>query len=187
MSTTDAATARPLNYDSVSKAIHWLMAIAIPLDWVIAIAREGAAKEIRPTYMFYHKSLGLLIVALLVLRVLWRVTHTAPETEKTPFEPWAGLAAKAGHGVLYLLMIMVPVGGMMASFASARTLPFFGLFEIAGPWAEKQAFAGQIGEMHEAFAHLLLIVAFAHAVIGILHHVVLKDRTLMKMRPFARG
>ncbi len=186
MSTTAVTPLPPRNYDSISKAIHWTMAILIPLDWALAVMREGFSKEVRPTFMFYHKSIGLLIVALLVLRILWRLTHTAPATEKTPFEPWAGLAAKAGHGLLYLLMIMVPIGGSMASLASARPLPFFGLFQIAGPWTEKQAFAGQIGEMHELFAHLLLLVAFAHAVIGILHHVVLKDRTLMKMRPFAR-
>lgn len=182
---TDAAL-RPQNYDSVSKALHWTMALAIALAWGLAVILEGLPKEARPTMMFWHKSVGALVFALLIVRLLWRFTHTAPATEKTPFEPWAGLAAKAGHGVLYLLMILVPIGGTMASFANARTVPFFGLFEIAGPWTEKQPFAHQVGEMHETFAHLLLLIAFAHAVIGILHHVVLKDRTLMKMRPFAR-
>ena len=179
-------SARPSNYDSVAKLIHWTMALAIPTDWFLAVIRENFPQDVRASFMFWHKSIGLLIVALLVIRVLWRLTHAAPDHEKTPWEPWAGRAATAGHGLLYLLMIMVPIGGIMASFASARALPFFGLFEIVGPWAVKQPFAKQIGEMHELFAHLLLAVAFAHAVVGIFHHVVLKDRTLMKMRPFAR-
>ena len=182
-----ASSARPLAWDAGAKTLHWTMALLIPLAWAIAVAREALPEASRSSAMFFHKSVGVAVFALLVLRIVWRLTHAAPETEKTPFEPWAGLAAKAGHGLLYLLMIVVPVGGTMASFANGRSLPFFGLFEIASPWATKQPFAHTIGEMHETMGHLLLLVAFAHAVVGIRHHVVLKDRTLIKMRPFAGG
>ncbi|WP_333824797.1 cytochrome b [Pinisolibacter sp.] len=185
--TTLDTTARPLAWDPVTKALHWSMALLIPLAWVIGVVAEDAARETRGTLMFAHKSVGVLILALLALRLLWRATHTAPETEKTPFEPWAGLAAKAGHALLYLLMIGVPIGGIVTSFANGRSVPFFGLFEIASPWATKQPFEGTVSEMHEIFAHLLMLVAFGHAVAGILHHAVLKDRTLIKMKPFAKG
>ena len=187
MTSLDATPTLPRDYDPVAKALHWSMALVIPLAWVLAVVLEGLPRESRGTLMFFHKSVGVAVIALLVLRLLWRATHAAPATEKTPFEPWAGLAAKAGHGLLYLLMIAVPIGGIVASFANGRSVPFFGLFEIASPWGAKQAFAEQIGEMHETFAHLLMLVAFAHAVVGILHHVVLKDRTLLKMKPFAKA
>lgn len=187
MSTFESAPARPLAYDPVTKALHWSMTLLIPAAWVMAIMLESLPRESRGTLMFFHKSTGVLILALLALRILWRITHTAPDAEKTPFEPWGTLAAKAGHGLLYLLMVAVPLAGLMASFANARGVPFFGLFTIPSPWATKQAFEGQIGEMHEFLAHLLMIVAFAHAVIGILHHAVLKDRTLLKMKPFANA
>lgn len=180
------ATELPRNWDSGLKFIHWTMALLIPVAWVLAVLREDQPRETAMKLMMAHKSIGVLVFALVLLRLLWRATHTAPATEKTPWEPLAGLAAKAGHGLLYLLMALVPIGGVMASFAGGRPVPFFGLFEIASPWATKQAFAEQIGEMHEVFGHALLAIAFAHAVVGILHHVVLKDRTLMKMRPFAR-
>lgn len=186
MTALDHTLTAPRNYDSVAKAVHWTMALLIASDWVIAIVREGYQQPIRANLMFVHKSIGLLIVALLVLRIVWRLTHTAPAHEKTPFEPWAGLAAKAGHGLLYLLMIVVPIGGMMSSLLGGHTLPFFGLFEIAAPFAQNKDLSKQIAEIHELLAHLLLLTAFAHAVAGIIHHVVLKDRTLMKMRPFAR-
>ena len=187
MTTLDTLPARPRDYDAFTKTLHWSMALLIPMAWVIGVVLEDLPRESRGLPMFFHKSIGVLILALLVVRLLWRVTHTAPDTEKTPWEPWAHLAAKAGHGLLYLLMIGVPVGGILVSFANGRSVPFFGLFEIASPWATKQAFAGQIGEMHETFAHLLLLVAFGHAVVGVLHHVVLKDRTLLKMKPFAKA
>lgn len=180
------ASAAPRNWDGGLKAIHWTMALLIPAAWVLAVLREDQPREIATRLMMAHKSIGALVFALLLVRVLWRLTHDAPEAEKTPWEPLVGLAAKAGHGVLYLLMIMVPIGGIVTSFANGRPVPFFGLFEIVSPWATKQPFAHTVGEMHEFFGHALLAVALAHAVAGILHHVVLKDRTLMKMRPFAR-
>jgi cytochrome b561 len=185
--TTLDTTARPLAWDPVTKALHWSMALLIPLAWVLAIVIDTFPRESRGPVVYAHKTAGMLILALIVVRILWRFTHTAPDTEKTPWEPLAGLLAKAGHGLLYLLMIAVPLGGIATSFARGKSVPVFGLFDIPAPWVDRQPFAGTITEMHETAAHLLLILAFAHAVAGILHHVVLKDRTLIKMKPFAKG
>lgn len=185
MSTTLAPSA-PRNWDGGLKALHWSMALLIPAAWVLAVLREDQPRETAMKLMMAHKSVGLAIFALLLVRIAWRLTHAAPATETTPWEPLAGLAAKAGHGLLYLLMIAVPVGGMVTSLVGGRSLPFFGLFEIASPFVANKDLAEMLGEMHEVAGHALLAVALAHAVIGILHHVVLKDRTLMKMRPFAR-
>jgi cytochrome b561 len=187
MTSFDPTPARPLAWDSLTKALHWSMALLIPLAWVLGVVVEELPRESRGSLMFVHKSVGVAILALLVLRLLWRVTHAAPAAETTPWEPWAGLAAKAGHALLYALMVMTPASGIAVSLGNGRSIPFFGLFEIASPWTTKQPFAEQAAEMHETFAHLLLIVAFAHAVIGILHHVVLKDRTLIRMKPFAKA
>jgi cytochrome b561 len=181
-----ASTPAPRNWDAGLKALHWSMAVLIPLAWVLAVLREDQPRETAAKLMMAHKSIGLLVFALLLVRILWRLTHAAPEAEKTPWEPLGGLAAKAGHGVLYLLMIAVPLGGIAATLVNGRTLPFFGLFEIASPFAQNHDLAEAIGGVHELFGHALLMIALAHALVGILHHAVLKDRTLLKMKPFAR-
>lgn len=187
---TDTATA-PRNWDAGVKALHWSMAVLIVLAWVLVQLRvehatEAADKAFNGQMMMAHKSVGLLVFALLVVRVLWRFTHAAPEAEKTPWEPLGALLSKAGHGLLYLLMIAVPLGGIGATLFNGRSLPFFGLFEIASPFAQNHDLAETIGGMHELAGNALLFLAFAHALAGILHHVVLKDRTLLKMKPFAR-
>jgi len=187
MTTLAHSPTAPRDYDPVAKSLHWLMALVIPAAWVLAIIIDTFPRESRGPVVYAHKTAGMLVLALLLIRLVWRVTHPAPATEKTPWEPWSGLAAKAGHGLLYLLMIAVPLGGIATSLARGKPVPVFGLFDIVGPWVDRQPFAGTIGEMHETAAHLLLFVAFAHAVVGILHHVVLKDRTLLKMKPFAAG
>ena len=185
MSMLSPAPAHPRVWDPVTRALHWSMALLIPAAWVLAVIIDSFPRESRGPIVYAHKTAGVLVLALLALRILWRLTHAAPEAEKTPWEPLAGLLAKAGHGLLYLLMIAVPLGGVAAAFARGSTVPVLGLFTLASPWATRQPFAGTVTEIHETAAHLLLIVAFAHAVAGILHHVVLKDRTLLKMKPFA--
>jgi len=186
MSVLSTSPAAPRNWDAGVKALHWSMALLIPLTWVLAVVREDQPRETAIKLMMAHKSVGLVVFALLLVRVAWRLTHAAPETEKTPWEPLAGLIAKLGHGLLYLLMIAVPLGGIAATFTNGRSLPFFGLFEIASPMAQNHDLSELIGGVHELAGHALLALAFAHAVAGILHHVVLKDRTLLKMKPFAR-
>lgn len=187
MSTFQSAPARPLVWDPVTRALHWSTALLIPSAWVLALVIDSFARENRPPVVFAHMTVGVLVLALVALRILWRTGHAAPDTEKTPWEPWAGLVAKLGHALLYLLMIVVPLGGIATAFARGRGVPVFGLFEIPSPWEGRQPFAGTVGELHETTAHLLMIVAIAHAAAGILHHVVLKDRTLLKMKPFARA
>lgn len=187
MSAIDTTPPRPLNWDPVTKALHWSMAVLIPTAWVLAILIDSFARENRGPIVFAHKTVGLLVLVLLVVRIGWRWTHVGPGHEPTRFGVLSDWATTLGHGVLYLLMIAVPIGGILATFARGSALPLFGLWSIASPWATRQPFAKQITEVHELTAHLLLIVALAHAVIGILHHVVLKDRTLLKMQPFAKA
>jgi cytochrome b561 len=187
MSAATDTSSSPRNWDSVIKALHWTMALLIPVAWILAVIREDLPKEIAGRLMMFHKSIGLLVLTLLVVRILWRLTHAAPAAEKTPWEPIGELTAKAGHGLLYLLMLAVPLGGVVMSLIGGRPLPFFGLFEIASPFVQNRDLARSIAGVHELAGHLLLLVAFAHAVVGILHHVVLKDRTLLKIRPFARN
>lgn len=182
---SETNSARPLDWDPVTKTLHWAMALLIPVAWLLAVLLENVARENRGTVMFFHKSFGVLILLLLVVRVLWRLTHVAPATETTRWEPWASLAAKLGHGLLYVLMVAVPIGGAMTSITGGRAIPFFGLVEIASPFTAKLPISTTLGGVHELFGHLLLIVAFGHAVVGILHHAVLKDRTLLRMKPFA--
>lgn len=185
MTSATLPTSAPKNWDPGLQTLHWLMATLIPTAWVLAVLREDMPRDIAGRMMFFHKSIGVLVFALLVVRVVWRLTHAAPEPEKTPWEPLGRYLSSAGHGLLYLLMFAVPLGGIVMSIVGGRPVPFFGLFEITASVAPNRALAKSIAEVHEFAGQLLLIVAFAHAVVGILHHVVLKDRTLLKMKPFA--
>jgi cytochrome b561 len=87
------------------------------------------------------------------------------------------------HYVLYGLLIAAPVSGIILQFARGDSLPLFGLTEIASPWAPDRALARSVKEVHEVTANALVIIAAFHATAALLHHWVLRDRTLMRMLP----
>ena len=111
------------------------------------------------------------------------MTSPPPPPLATPFDPWVGIAALSVHVLIYALLLMVPVGGIVLQFARGQSLPLFGLYEIASPWARDRTLAGLVKNVHELLAHALLILASLHALAALVHHYVLKDDTLRRMLP----
>ncbi|MGE0259218.1 MAG: cytochrome b, partial [Alphaproteobacteria bacterium] len=139
---------------------------------------------VRSTGLLIHTSAGLAVLALLVLRVPWRLFDRPPPRDATRFATWTGRAATLTHLVLYGLLLATPVVGIVLQFALGRSLPIFGIAEIASPWARDRAYAIAVKDVHETLANLLMIAAAIHAVAALAHHWILRDRTLIRMSPF---
>jgi len=134
--------------------------------------------------LFVHMSLGLGVVLLLVLRLVWRALDPPPPAIRAErFEPWLGLAAKAGHLLLYALLIATPILGVLLQFARGQALPVFGLFDIPSPWTMDRPFFREMLGLHEFAANALGVVALGHAAAALFHHWALRDRTLARMLP----
>jgi cytochrome b561 len=172
------------NYGLVSQSVHWLTVALVVIGWVFGMVSEdlprGAARD---AGHFVHMTAGLTIIALLALRLAWRVGNPPPPPEPTILGPWGDRAAKLTHVVLYALLAAAPIAGIVAQFARGNPVPVFGLFDIASPWAADRAFARSVTEVHEVLANLLLIIAALHAAAALIHHWVLRDRTLRRMFP----
>jgi cytochrome b561 len=95
-------------------------------------------------------------------------------------------AAAAGHGVLYLLMIAVPLVGVPTFLWRGASLNF-GLFQIPSPFEGNRDVAHQFGEIHELLAHALIAVAVGHVLIALYHQLVLRDNTIARMKPRSRN
>ena len=129
-------------YGAVARSAHWATALFVLLAWLLGQFRDvfprGAARE---AALFAHMSLGLAIILLIVLRLAWRALDPPPPAiVGKRFEPWLGLAAKAGHLLLYALLIAAPILGVVMQFARGQALPVFGLFDIPSPWTMDRAF-----------------------------------------------
>lgn len=175
-------------YGAVVQVMHWSTVALVVLAWLLGTLGDdlprGAARD---AGLFIHMSAGLLVLAILVLRLLWRTVDAPPAPEKTRLGPWLDRAGRATHVVLYLLLIAVPLAGIATQFARGRPLPLFGLGEIPSPWSADRAFTRSVTEVHELLANALLAVAVAHAAAALAHHWLFGDRTLVRMLPGARS
>ena len=170
------------DYGTVAKVLHWLAALCVIVAWLIGTFIDDLPKSAEARLMFVHMSLGLTILALLLVRVGWRFVRPVPALA-TSLGRVLELAARAMQWLLYALMLAAPVSGIVLEFARGQSLPIFGIAEIASPWVRDRAFASAVKEVHELIADSLLLLAALHALTALFHHFVLKDRTLVRMLP----
>jgi cytochrome b561 len=173
-------------YGAVPQMMHWITVALVILAWFLGqfddIFPKGAARALS---LFVHISAGLVVIGILVLRLLWRLADPPPPTEHTVFGAWLDRAGRLTHYVLYALLVAVPISGIVLQFARGDSVPLFGLTEIASPWASDRAFGHTVKEAHELAANALVILAAFHAAAALVHHWLLRDRTLIRMLPMA--
>jgi cytochrome b561 len=171
-------------YGAIPKSLHWLTVALVIVAWVLGTFGDelprGAARDFG---MFVHITAGLLIIALLVARVLWRVLDPPPPAETTPFGSWIEAVGKLTHLTLYVLLAVTPIMGIVLQFARGDALPVFGFTEIASPWIRDKGFARSMKDIHETLANALVILAVLHACAALIHHWAWQDRTLKRMLP----
>jgi cytochrome b561 len=177
--------------------LHWLIALAIfgliaAGVWMTDAIREPATQM--QAYKIYqlHKSLGLTVLVLSVLRLLWRLLRGAPLLP-AGMKPWERMLAKFSHWAFYALMIGVPLIGWAMVSASPLGLPtiVFGLFEWPhiAPLANaenKAALEGVFKEAHEIAALGMGALALLHVAAALKHHFVDRDTVLLRMLPVSR-
>lgn len=170
-------------YDTVTMSLHWIIALAVFASYAMGLAREGLPKgDFRAWLLTLHMSIGLLVIALTVLRIGWRSVTPAPKAQ--PAAPMAAFAAKVAHLALYGAMLAIPLIGLAAVWSKGRAVSVFSLVTIPSPVARNAALAKLLGDAHEVATHLFMALVAIHALAAIGHHVVLKDATLSRMLPF---
>lgn len=160
-------------YSASMIVIHWLTALLVLGAWLTA---EGG-REIAEDPPLLHFSVGLAVLVLVLPRLVLRVAGRTPEADA---QGWLAAAAKAGHGLLYLLLIGLPITGWYAASRMGVPVSFFGL-QLPALTAPVQGRPGLIAELHENAGTIILILAGVHALIAIWHQFVLRDGTLQRM------
>ncbi len=180
-------------YTAVAQALHWLLALA--LTGIVILGLVMAHVKLAPAIQFkmfqLHKSIGITILVLAVLRLLWRLTHRPPPlpADMPPLEKGG---AHAAHVVLYLLMIGLPLIGWALVSISPLNLPtvLYGLV----PWPHLSVLAGLprpdkvywepvVQAMHAYGAYALIALVALHALAALRHHFILRDDILQRMLP----
>ena len=181
------AAARPpvkIRYDGVTLFLHWSVALLILVAFAIAQGRGLVPRgPERTALMDLHRSLGVLVLALVALRMVWRAVSPPPPMPADT-APLLLLAAKAGHLALYALMIAVPLAGVLMTQANGHSVSVFGLITLPALVGEDKAFGHTLEEAHELLGTAIIVLAGLHAAAALVHQHVLKDGTLSRMLPW---
>lgn len=181
MSTT--STAATDRYTAVSMAFHWTAAFLVIGLYGLGLSLESFGEDFEHLAVPLHKSFGLLLFFLTMLRLAWRLATPQPAALDGP--TWQRTLASGAHRALYGLLVAVPVSGIVISWSAGRPVAFFGLFELPALIAKNGA-ARDLKELHEVLSNLMIALVGLHAAAAVWHHHVLKDATLTRMLPILR-
>ena len=176
-------------YGGVAIAFHWVLALAILGAFAVGLYLEGQPfSPAKLKLINWHKWAGVTILALSVLRLLWRLFAGAPApVAGTP--RWQAAIASATHGVLYLILLAMPLSGWLFHSASGfppRNLSWFGLFKLPSLSDRDPALRDFALAAHEWLFIALAVIVTAHALAALKHHYLDRDRTLARMLPLAK-
>ncbi|MFO1406147.1 MAG: cytochrome b [Steroidobacteraceae bacterium] len=171
-------------YGALAKLLHWTIVVLIIAQYVIIEAADEMPKgPAKFAQIDLHKSVGMTILILAVTRILWRIANRgAPAPVAMPRSQQ--IAAAAGHGLLYLLVLVLPISGWAMSSAANYPVTLFGWFQFPAIVGTSHDLHETLEEVHEFLFYTTVVVATLHAVAALYHHVVMKDSSLRRMLPF---
>lgn len=177
---------RPQSYGFVAIVLHWGMAALLLMLVVMGVYMvrmpDVGFDQRKITLILVHKALGLIALAVVLLRLGWRVGNILPALV-AGLPMWQQVAARFVHLALYGLMLALPLTGWWMSSAGGYPVTFFGWFELPdiGPYNEYW-FHASIA-IHRWLGYALVAVVALHAAAALRHHWVQRDDTLRRMLP----
>lgn len=178
------------HWGSLAKFFHWTIVLLLIAQGALGLYMTDLPKKpaVIPYYNF-HKSLGITILTLALLRLAWRALDQHP-LYPASMPRWQVIGARAGHWLLYALLFLVPLSGWWFDSVSAlRPTYVWGLFELpklGGPDPGIPDLKEMAAERHELLFWVLVIVACGHAAMALVHHFVSHDGLLARMLPGRR-
>ncbi len=147
-------------------------------DWGIYTWQLSEPASPRTFYFNLHKSIGITILALVLFRIYWRLTHKPPALLAS-LQAWEKKLATFGHKALYVMMFAVPASGLIMSMLSKYGVKWFGLPFIPG--IENKGLREAFVEVHDIAGLILLTIIVVHLLGALKHKFIDKDGTLKRM------
>jgi cytochrome b561 len=186
-----------LRYGSIAMSFHWLIALLVVTNLCLGFYMANVLEHGDPSFfpiIQLHKSIGLTVLVLSVLRLLWRLINPIPPLP-ADFGTGMRFLARASHFLFYFFIIAVPLAGWALVSSSPRGTPtlYFGLFQwphipwlAALPRADKRAYNDLFGTVHAVLAYSAFGLAALHIAAALWHQFVRHDNVLRRMLPGTR-
>jgi cytochrome b561 len=174
-------------WGSVAKSLHWVVVALILLQfWLASRAEDLPLGMAKLATLARHKSVGITILGLAVLRLLWRVLQKQSPLLPTTLRPWERGAAWLTHTGLYVLLFVLPLSGWAMSSAKNYPVSWFSQFTLPNLVAPDETLFERLRSLHGALAFTLMVLAALHVLAALQHHFIRRDAVLVRMLPFGR-
>lgn len=170
-------------YTAGAKALHWTIAGLLVVQYLTELIPQTWISD--DTLTAWHLAVGPTILLLMLLRLLWRLTHRPPPAPSDLPAPLR-LLSRATHWLFYGILLVLPMLGWTAASAHGSTPYLLGIIPLPALVAKNKAFADTIGGVHGTLAWVLLALIALH-VAGALYHALVKhDGVMQRMLPGGR-
>jgi cytochrome b561 len=184
---------RPSNYSAVAKTLHWAIALLILVDFLLALYFARIAPrgdDYAQTAYEWHMSTGMWVLALSLVRILWRCLHRYPALP-ADMNQYSRLVAKCAHTLLYIYMIVVPLFGWVVLTLRRQPAHVLGDVNWPGvPYITTMTTREQRVAIYQALLPAHIVLAYAglaliglHVAAGLYHHYYRRDDVLRRMLP----
>ncbi len=175
----------PRRWGSLARFLHWLIVVMIIAQVILANIAEDLPLGVRKLAMFArHKSVGITILALAVIRLGWRALNPTPPLPDT-LQPYERRLANFSHAALYFLLFAMPLTGWMMSSARWFPVSWFGFFQLPDFVPKDSSLYDAMKGIHDSLALALYALVSLHVAAALKHHFVKKDDVLRRMLPFS--
>lgn len=170
------------HYGLLNITVHWATALLIAILFPLGLIMVGLGyyDSGYKTYPFVHKSLGIILFAITVARMVW-VMGIAKPPKALPQKRLLEIIAKSVHHLLYLCLLMVLISGYLISTADGRSIDVFNWFSVPALFEPFNNQADIAGKVHEFSTWGLVILIGLHVAGALKHHIIDKDRTLIRI------
>ncbi|MBC2769857.1 cytochrome b [Pusillimonas minor] len=173
-------------YSRTAIFLHWLVALGLVGTFALGFYMEGLPLSPNKLKLYsWHKWAGITLFAVIIVRVAWRLSHQPPELPAST-GPLAKLAAHAGHLLLYVLMLLIPLSGWLMSSAQGFPVVWFGMVALPDLVPKDKALGDVLQTVHVVLNYTLLAAVVGHVVAALYHQYVKKDGLLQRMLPRLR-
>lgn len=175
-----------LTYTRTAIVLHWLMAVMILVTLPMGMfMHELDLSPFKLRLYAWHKWIGVTVFGLALLRLLWRATHAVPPSP-AGMPAWQRRIAQGLHGLLYLLLILIPLSGWLMSSAKGFQTVYLGVWPIPDLLGKSEGLGEVLVEVHEALNNSLLFLLLIHVAAALKHHYLDRDDVLRRMLPVRR-
>jgi cytochrome b561 len=171
-------------WGAVAQFLHWLIVALIILQVTLASLADALPPAKKLAMLARHKSVGITILALALLRLTWRWLNPTPPLPAT-LKPYEHMLARFTHFMLYLLLFAMPLSGWMMSSARGFPVSWFGFFQLPDLVPKSKPLYEAMLTTHGVLALVLAGVVTLHVAGAVKHHFMLRDDVLRRMLPFS--